>query len=237
MNTTSSHEDSWQPLLQQPDSAQVAPDSMRQFDSGWKENYTGDEFNYDRIEGQAQNYLSRFIRWVVESLAEIFGVDVSAETLSIMEFIIYALLGVLALYLVVRNISQAPLGQLFSKQEPEMPGAVWQEDDLQEIDLDALLKEALDSGDYRLAVRYQFLRLLKKLNREGKIDYHPEKTNWDYLAELSDSPLKSQFSRASRIYEYAWYGEQRLSAAAYGGVVSLFESENDTVKSKQGAHE
>ncbi len=235
MNTNSSHSNSWQPFQQQPDSTEVAPDSLRQFEAGWKENYTGEEFNYDRIEGQAQNYLSRFIRWVVESLAEIFGVDVSAETLSIMEFIIYALLGVLALYLVVRYVSQAPLGQLFSKQEPEMPGAVWQEDDLQEIDLDALLREALDAGDYRLAVRYQFLRLLKKLNREGKIDYHPEKTNWDYLAELSDSPLKSQFSRASRIYEYAWYGEQSLSAATYGGIVSLFENPYDNAKNTQGA--
>ena len=218
------YEDPWRPLSQHHEGAQAAPDSLRHFKTGWKESYTGDEFNYDRIEGQAQNYLTRFIRWLVESVAEVLGIDVSAETLSVMEFIIYALLGVLALYLVVRYISQAPLGQLFSKQEPEMPGAVWQEENLKEIDLEALLKEALNASDYRLAVRYQFLRLLKKLNQQGKIDYHPEKTNWDYLTELSDSTLKSQFSRASMIYEYAWYGEQRLNAETYSGIVSLFET-------------
>ena len=94
--------------------------------------------------------------------------------------------------------------------------------------MDALLSEAVKTRDYRLAIRYRYLQLLRYLSRSGRIDYHPEKTNWDYLAEISDSRLKVAFSKASRVYEYTWYGEQAVDQHGYEGIEHLFDPARET---------
>ena len=71
------------------------------------------------------------------------------------------------------------------------------------------------AGDYRSAVRYQFLFILKKLSDKKLINWNPEKTNKDYAAELKAPHLKNDFSNLSYIFDYVWYGEFSIEEQSY----------------------
>ncbi|MDG1572569.1 DUF4129 domain-containing protein [Robiginitalea sp. M366] len=204
----------------------LGPGQVRSFEPGLNERYSGSDFDYLRPEGAAENYLARFINAVSRWLFDTFGVELPPGWAAVLEYVIYILLGALAIYLVVRYLIQAPFGQLFRKEAEAPQKAIWTEEALETTDLDALLETALAAGDYRMAVRYRYLRLLQQLQRAGRIAYHPEKTNWDYLSEISDAGLRHSFAQASRIYEYTWYGEQALNPEGYGSVAHLFETPN-----------
>ena len=65
----------------------------------------------------------------------------------------------------------------------------------------------MGNGNYRLAIRWCFLKALQWLNTENKITWHPAKTNIDYQLELKDKNLISEFISLNRVFEYVWYGE------------------------------
>ncbi|WP_245328349.1 DUF4129 domain-containing protein [Hymenobacter aquaticus] len=84
------------------------------------------------------------------------------------------------------------------------------------LDFNALLAEAEAAGNYRLAVRLGYLAVLKQLTDRGLIQWQPEKTNHDYLRELTARPLRPAFRELTQQFEYVWYGEQNdLPAAHY----------------------
>ena len=78
-----------------------------------------------------------------------------------------------------------------------------------------MISKAENQQDYRLAIRYHFLRMLKTLTDKNLIDWNPEKTNRDYISEISASELKEQFKDASRIFDYVWYGEFSINETEY----------------------
>ena len=69
--------------------------------------------------------------------------------------------------------------------------------------------------DYRSAVRYQFLLVLKKLADQKIIIWNPEKTNKDYLLELKKPQLKNNFKGLIHIFDYVWYGEFEINEEKY----------------------
>lgn len=81
------------------------------------------------------------------------------------------------------------------------------EEDIENVNIDKLIKQAIANKDYRLAVRYYYLNTLKFLAQKELIKYHPEKTNADYYNELNNGDRKEDFSYLSYIYNYIWYGE------------------------------
>lgn len=80
-----------------------------------------------------------------------------------------------------------------------------------ESDLDRYLREALERGDYRLAVRIYYLMVLRSLNDRGQITWRKEKTNYDYLHEIAKHPAYKQVSDATLVFEYVWYGERSIN--------------------------
>ena len=81
------------------------------------------------------------------------------------------------------------------------------EEIIKEADLDSLIKEAINEKDYRLAIRYYYLKTLKKLIDNELIEWHPDKTNRDYVNELRAKDLKGMFRHLTFIYDYVWYGK------------------------------
>nr|WP_262905325.1 DUF4129 domain-containing protein [Hymenobacter nitidus] len=89
-------------------------------------------------------------------------------------------------------------------------------EDIHSLDFNTLLAQAEAAGNYRLAVRLGYLAVLKQLTDHGLIRWQPEKTNHDYLRELTAGSLRPAFQEITRQFEYVWYGEQNdLSAAHY----------------------
>lgn len=79
-------------------------------------------------------------------------------------------------------------------------------------------------GEYRLAIRFSYLQLLKTFSENGLISYGTDTTNSEYLAQLYSRPCYRDFFNVTRSYEYAWYGEIPVNKQQYESVVSDFSS-------------
>lgn len=93
---------------------------------------------------------------------------------------------------------------------------------------DQHIVDAIDNEDYRLAIRYCFLKMLKLLSDYELIKWKEYKTNSDYIAELKNVELKESYHYVARIFEYVWYGEFNLSKEHFTMVYDRF---NDIYKS------
>ena len=82
------------------------------------------------------------------------------------------------------------------------------EDDLSmTADYDKLIDQSITSKNYRLAIRYLYLKSLQKLTEKGAIIFAVDKTNYQYVRELSGKLYKNTFATLTLNYEYVWYGE------------------------------
>jgi hypothetical protein len=203
--------------------------NTRSFEGSLSDKYIGDEFDYSSPEGQAQNLFKRFLRWFFGWIHESFGINVPPYTLEIIEYLIYILMGGLIIYLFVRFLSGEKLSAVFTKQATSILDINLSEDHIENVDLDAMIKTALEEKDYRLAVRYQYLRILKLLSQKGIIDWHFEKTNSDYQYEIEEQQLRSGFRDVSYLYDYIWYGEQEIDGIKYETVEARFASLKNSI--------
>lgn len=88
-------------------------------------------------------------------------------------------------------------------------------DEINDDDIERLLREALERSDFRAAVRLYYIRLLKHLHSGGYIAWKKDKTNRDYAAELSAFPFTREFRKLMLAYEIIWYGDRTPSAEEF----------------------
>lgn len=84
-----------------------------------------------------------------------------------------------------------------------------------DADYEKLIAAAVAEKNYRLAVRYLYLRSLQKLSQSGAIVFATDKTNYQYLREISSKPYKQNFAALTLNYEYVWYGEFAIDELIY----------------------
>jgi hypothetical protein len=82
-------------------------------------------------------------------------------------------------------------------------------------DIDQLLSQAEETGNFQESVRLQFLKTLFLLRNKGLVEYHPEWTNAHYLQQMRTHRQADQFMQLSRIYEYVCYGGFSTTSEKY----------------------
>ena len=97
-------------------------------------------------------------------------------------------------------------------------------EDIHDADWEQLLQLAVKNGELRNAVRYSYMLLLQMLQRQDLIQYRSDKTNYDYLSDLTDTPYKQPFRQLSRQYEYTWYGNFPVAPATYEAYMQVFNN-------------
>lgn len=140
------------------------------------------------------------------------------------KYVFYILVAGAILFLVVKilqNINSAPSidinkGRVYTLSEVE--------DKMLEIDLDKILNDALIDKDYRLALRINFLIVIKMLSLSGKITWTKEKTNWEYFSEIKDEMTALKFKEIVVTFESIWYGEHTLTENQYNRLQPAYES-------------
>lgn len=93
------------------------------------------------------------------------------------------------------------------------------------------ITEAEKSGNYRLAVRYTYLQALNYLASRNWIQLSPDKTNYQYLRELSNKPFRNDFARVTLHYEYAWYGNFSIDPDLYSTIKNEFRTFQQKIRS------
>ena len=84
------------------------------------------------------------------------------------------------------------------------------------------IDKAEASGNYRLATRLMFLRLLKDMAGKNIIQYKPDRTNLDYLFQLQQTDYYKNFFQITRNYEYSWYGLFEVRENTYRSIKNDF---------------
>ena len=98
-------------------------------------------------------------------------------------------------------------------------------ENIEDLDVNSLLRKTIADGNFRLAVRLYFLGLLKELNEQGIITWKKDKTNHDYLSELSGKDFYyDEVRKLTLAYEQVWYGEHRLTTESYQQLFTEFEN-------------
>lgn len=125
---------------------------------------------------------------------------------------------------VILYLSNSNMG-LFRKSNKafDEPDAELETDDIFAINYQKEIDKATAASNYRLAIRLMFLRLLKNLSEKNIIQYKHDRTNFDYLLQLSSTKYYHDFFRITRNYEYSWYGKFEVSPDAYKLIKNDFE--------------
>jgi hypothetical protein len=98
-----------------------------------------------------------------------------------------------------------------------------------ESDFDALIRQALQSGNYRQAVRYQYLRTLHLLAEKNMVQLAPDKTNFQYVSEIANRSQQQPFAALTLNYEYVWYGEFEIDKNIYDKIEGNFKIFNQKI--------
>lgn len=196
------------------------------FKEAIKERYKGDDFNYSINDTGGINLIQRILQKFFGWLSDIFGFDIDFINYQTLEYIVYGFLGIITLYLLIKFLLQAPINSVFKNESQDINDFNYVEENLNEVNFETLIEDALKEKNYRLATRYLYLKSLKLLTKKDIIEWHYDKTNSDYLNEIKDENTKSIFKRISYIYDYVWYGEFPIDEVIYEKNISDFEKIN-----------
>lgn len=94
---------------------------------------------------------------------------------------------------------------------------------LYRVDFTARIEAAEAGGDFRLALRYYYLRLLQEFSRQSLIRYEKNKTNKQYAEEVRNHKWGPDFRRATHYYNFIWYGERPLDEPGYQSLITHFK--------------
>ena len=146
--------------------------------------------------------------------------NINPQILQAISFAVVFVLFAFILYYVSKNTK---LSQKVKKMKPEdMTAPV---ENIEELDIEGLLRDSLANGDLRLAVRIHYLLLLKKLNDAGLIIWKKNKTNRDYLSELyGRNDCYDDVRSLTLAYEVVWYGERSVSSELFQRLSGDFET-------------
>ena len=178
------------------------------------------DFRYDRADPVNLSIWDRIKQWIFYQLSRIFDKVDGTAVSNYLGMVIYPVVAVTIIYVLLKVFGAGMQGLFFSPRRKAGAPAV-PVDDLDSMDIGALIEERLKIGDYRAVVRLQYLRCLKRLAGKNLISLKRNKTNDEYVRELGDSPLAAGFGELSRIFEYVWYGNFPVSEESYSQVRDL----------------
>ncbi|KQR95587.1 hypothetical protein ASG01_07020 [Chryseobacterium sp. Leaf180] len=201
----------------------------KKFKENLLQRYKSDDFKYQEPEEKKSGFWERFARFMNRVLAKIFGKSAGASASGNLGAIAIRLFAIIlagfVLYFIIRFLVGKDGNLFFGKRNKKLIiKAENIDENIHEINFAEAISQSENEHDYRSAIRYQFLLILKKLSDRKKIVWNPEKTNHDYENEISDLTLKQDFAKLLSIFEYVWYGEFAVDAKDYERIKTQFQS-------------
>lgn len=189
--------------------------------------YKGNEFDYT-VSKPRESFWEKLQRKIIKIIESIFGKTSVSSSGKITEVLIrlfaIVLVGFL-LYFIIKYLLGKNGSFIFGRKNKKLDIAEKElHENIHEINFPESIAQFENNGEYRSAIRYQFLYILKKLSDGKIIVWNPEKTNKDYVAELKEERLKNEFSKLSYIFDYVWYGEFGIDKEDYSRFKQQYQS-------------
>jgi hypothetical protein len=198
--------------------------AARTFKSNFKKRYTGKDYNYTE-EPAAESMLDRFLAWLYRLINGGFIRDEKGQVtgVGIMWYIVAILIVLGVAYLIAWAIMGKQGKWIFGRGRKNIAVFDVEDVNIHQTDFPVLIAQTQQQGNYRLAVRYYYLWLLKKLSLREVIHWHTDKTNSDYYYEIKDPLLRNDFKYLSYVYDHSWYGEFELDGTAFAKAEKAFQ--------------
>jgi hypothetical protein len=144
---------------------------------------------------------------------------------SALPLIFKVLLWGIVLFFLFIIITQTRLYKIFySDKEIETPDFKLSTSDNQIIDYDGAIRLQVEQKQYRVAVRLLYHKGINILQGKELIHYSKDKTNFDYLRDLTNNDLKSRFFTLTLIFNNVWYGDVEIAEDQYLRFEKSFQS-------------
>ncbi|MBB5619970.1 hypothetical protein HDE69_001008 [Pedobacter cryoconitis] len=177
---------------------------LRSFDAQKLKSYSQQtDFKYDQPAPIDASLWDRFWAWFWRKLSGVARINYSVN---FFRYIIIAAFIALIVFVVIK-FTGVDFKLFMGKSKAVAIPYAESTDNIHEIDFNTEIDQAIQSANYRLAVRLMYLLSLKKLNSRNLINWQPEKTNQTYIREIADPQQRAQFSLLTTQFEYIWYGE------------------------------
>ncbi|MEO6347175.1 MAG: DUF4129 domain-containing protein [Aquaticitalea sp.] len=198
-----------------------------------KEKYQGDEFVYERsIENSG--WWTRFKQWVNDLIKDLFNLNNEGQAakatdiaLKIGGIVIFLLFIYFIFKAVMNDEGKWVFGKSSDKNIIPVNDIV---NNIHATDFKQLIADAEQDSNYRMAIRFYYLWLLKSLTNAEIIDYDVEKTNSDYYYEIVSKQIKDEFSYTSYLYNYIWYGEFDVNEQQFDKAKTAFTKFLNSIK-------
>jgi hypothetical protein len=196
------------------------PDSQRTFDNDFKDRYRSDKYNYEGTKivsetpsgsGNYEDYKNEEAKRKEQNNSDSISINLGP-----LAWIFYIAIAGAVIFLVYILINEG-VSNLFSSNRNKTVNNFEEitAENIENADIITLIKNAENDDDYRLAIRYYYLLVLKTLSLKNYIKFEDDKTNNEYLIEVSDKPFSKDFQYTSYLYNYIWYGEFPINLNNY----------------------
>ncbi len=203
------------------------PKTERHFKDGFKDNYSGEKYNYEGKEavrsrsakkGKSSKYSENKPYVKEDNSSDNFSFNFSALNW------LFVLILISAVVFLAYTLLKDGGSKLFSARKNGKINSYGEisADNIAQADIKSLIDNAENENNYRLAIRYYYLLVLKQLTLNNFIKYEDDKTNADYMKAIASQKFSNGFAYTSYIYNYTWYGEFALDMKQYQLAKSSF---------------
>jgi len=178
------------------------------------------DFNYSQKK-KNQSFFTKFYLWfkrmIMLFLNWLFGVEKATGLISTFFRALPYFILLLCLFVITKFFVKINMDSLTKKSIAKKGDVIVFDDEklMKSENLNDLLTQAIADNNFRLAIRYEYLKILKHLTDLNLIDWQLQKTNEDYYSEISQVVLKPLFKQSTLLYNYVWYGNFSINRNHY----------------------
>jgi hypothetical protein len=192
---------------------------VRQPDPKFADSYRSQkEFIYTRPPLET-NFLKQLWEYLLKQFRILMNIT------DAMPLIYKILMGGLVIFSLFIAITKTRLYRIFySDKEIESPGYEFANTVDSSIDFDEAIRSQMAQQQYRLAIRLLYLKVISQLRLKEYIHFSKEKTNVDYLRDLTGEDLRTRFYAITTIYNHVWYGDIEITEDQFIRFEKSFQS-------------
>ena len=177
------------------------------------------DFQYIQMQEPPKSLWDRFWSWFWWNIEQLFKTRNGRITIwTVLSLVALVIIG----FFVWKVMGMNKEGLFARRTEGGLDYAIG-EDDIHNISFDEAIQAAINSGNYRQAIRLLYLQSLKTLSDKAFIDWQINKTNSDYLIEVKERPWNSLFRSLTHSFEYTWYGEMAIEKDDFVNMQAQFQ--------------
>jgi hypothetical protein len=186
---------------------------IRSVDSIKIKSYLKDkDFTYFEDPESTMTPWDRLMNWIAKQFARLTELESYGTAWDIFMYVLIAF----AVIAIIFGIYKSEVkGLFFSNKNQNGLNVSESLEDIHTIDFEAMIEEAIANRSYRYAVRLNYLRSLKILSDKEIISWKIVKTNREFVREIKEIKIKTEFENITSDFESIWYGGFDIDQSQY----------------------